>query len=1232
MLRGWWNGREDVNVFEIAPHSREQVRTRLRQKNISEDDFFRALIRSRAYGLALQPLGLQFLISQFKDESEFSTTRWDLYEKGCSALLRESKRRLEDSVVALPNVQQRLQLSGLMAACALLTNCTDFVLDGNDEAFQGAGACLSAEQLNGVPLNFHEGHWHASRQQCHEIFQSGLFVTKSNGVFAFAHRTYAEFMAARFVESLGFSLEKITRLITLPDGTGRLVQQLREFAGWMTHGNRKMLKFLLGCDPAFIFDSSIPLTDEDGVANAFDELVQLVKRYKFPIYDSSLIRLYGRLAHPGLCRKLGAILKGQSEAPALRQFAADVAAAVGHVNEIPELLDIALDGSENYDVRQHAANAIRDAGTAELKFRLRPLMEGRCLGDADDELKGIALHCALDAEAAIGSLIVHLEREKNPHYAGAYSSGMRRVKNADFVQSDINPLIGWLQQQLTNERLDYSWEEFVFHMFSKTALAVIQFNDGWVEFGGVAWLAVSKHHRLSGDRQNRWFDSGLQLSSYPERRFQLFEAMLAAASGNESFAAWTLRSETGLLSNADGGYLVSLYKRKTWTERIQKILANLMLGYLFESNGIVREWALNVAGPASEARDSVLTEVLGGSFAAIPLDSPMADSLRTTHLMVKQVPKQAASQPVKTSSEILHKALEGAERGETWQWMNILSCLHYEDNFGGYRQFFDEVTKLPLWRKLDSETQQRLVSVARRFLQDCGPPASKLGPNQANSFEDGGIAALVLLYSQGDNSNEYIDLVIKWSLGLARYNRDGQPQTTINMLLTEGVKTSPDSVLPILFSICVRDVTYELPRMPGFTDELMPAELVRLLDEFLVSLPDDDSFFTLCSYLVKRKSFRAIETLVSRLSVIPDFATNFASKCLDLLARWDPAKLVALIWPRLRDDVEAVASFAAQVQLVASTHVHPFLVERAETTEELFEILEKHFPTSDDLPFNGPVTRRHHIQEFRKGCITALREKADVRSIAALNRIFSRHPELPWIASSAHQAEQKAARDAWIPYEFEEVTAVFSLSASRVVRTDAELHSTLMAELRSIEKEISAQSAQPLVYFLWDEKSNEPKHEPRLCDWLASELRRRLGHRGAVVNREVQVRAHNPKGVGERTDILIEVSQAHSRTSSADVLRLVIEVKGCWNEELLTAPASQLRDNYMKAVGALTGIYLVMWFYCERWADGDSRKRRTRKLVREATSSACLAAVAVPCEEASNSTWKISPFVIDCAY
>ena len=54
----------------------------------------------------------------------------------------------------------------------------------------------------------------------------------------------------------------------------------------------------------------------------------------------------------------------------------------------------------------------------------------------------------------------------------------------------------------------------------------------------------------------------------------------------------------------------------------------------------------------------------------------------------------------------------------------------------------------------------------------------------------------------------------------------------------------------------------------------------------------------------------------------------------------------------------------------------------------------------------------------------------------------------------------------------------------------------------------------------------------------------------------------------------------------------MIETKGCWNSALFTAIESQLRDDYLKRLGAPLGIYLVGWFDKAKWDVSDNRRKR----------------------------------------
>lgn len=1235
-LRGHWKALQDssVSVFEIAPYSRQQISTRLRREGISEDNFFNALDDSGAHGLALQPLGLGFLTSQFKDGSTFSTNRWELYERGCAALLKESsKRRLDSGSLLLKNVQSRLQLAGLIAACVLLTNNAEITLDDTGNFALPGTWSLDVARLLTVPLSSSSGEWHASIEQYAETLQSALFIAKEDGVFVFAHRTYAEYLAAHFISSLNAPIKRVMAVLSLADGSGRLVPQLRELAAWLGHSNPEVLKLVLEAEPAMVFDSSVSLTDDTHIAAIFEEITVLVERHKFPIYDRRLMRSYRKLRHSGLAEKLESIIANRSRVVALRLFAVDVARSCGFVDDIPVLLNIALDSTENYEVRQSAASSILGDGSQVSKAALLPLIAGDSREDPDDELRGIALLAVLEAGIRVRDFIGHLTKERRANLTGMYAFALRQLENEQLQAADIVPLLSWLEPHLQSQHLDVAWEDFVVHMFTKAAASVMSHDEGWAAFGKTAWLALSNHRRLSTSRETRGFDKGLELEIRPDRRLRLLQSILDAAEGDPQIAAGQLLYGTGLLTNADGQYLIDAYQNEVGSGVKKQIVAHLALWYVYESN-VVREWLLNTAGPNAEKRDPLLAQIAIEYVDCVPLESAKAD--RQRELLALRVKHSAPIEPApdrKRSIDLLSAALARAEDGETWQWVYILSYLRYEGDFEHYLFPYLEVTASPLWPTLDAGTQWRLTRIALAYLRENGP-VTTLAPNQTNNLEDAGIAALVFLRSTAlGNSDEFGELVVKWARGLARYFPEEQPREAVSGLLGQAFQRAEAEVLSQLVELCEQYLSVDgIPRMPDFASDFMPDPLLRLLEAMLPRLASEHGFLALASFLIERHSQHAIEILIQRIQSSPDLATASTIKLLVLLAKNAPSPLVTHIWASMREQPEAVFLFAAEMQIVVAGQHVPLLQIDATVTEELFEILEKRYPMADDIKSSGFITARQHIQDFRTCCVITLRNRADAAGIAALERISARHPHLPWIASLIHEAEQKVARDSWLPYEVVEVVGVLGISAGRVIRTEAELHDAVVEELALIADKISARTLLPAVYHLWDETSERPKHEPRLCDWLASELNDRLSRKGAIVNREVQVRSHNSKGMGERTDILVDLSPPATSSKPGTTLHLVIEVKGCWNKELLTAPGSQLRDNYLKAYKAASGIYLVMWFMCDKWTKNDYRKRDTRLLISDETFDACVGAVTTACSAASTEEATITPFVIDCTY
>jgi hypothetical protein len=169
----------------------------------------------------------------------------------------------------------------------------------------------------------------------------------------------------------------------------------------------------------------------------------------------------------------------------------------------------------------------------------------------------------------------------------------------------------------------------------------------------------------------------------------------------------------------------------------------------------------------------------------------------------------------------------------------------------------------------------------------------------------------------------------------------------------------------------------------------------------------------------------------------------------------------------------------------------------------------------------------------------------------------------------------------------------------RVIRSADDLADLVVESLGRLQHHLQGELAQ--AWALWNEAApgprgkpkNRPEEESRISSYVAVFLRNDLEGRGLVVNREVQVVQRKPKGLGERLDLHVEAFWRYEAGERYDLLRVPIEVKGCWNGELFTAMESQLYGQYMTALGASHGIYLVGWFDPRDWDEEDWRRAKT---------------------------------------
>jgi hypothetical protein len=123
------------------------------------------------------------------------------------------------------------------------------------------------------------------------------------------------------------------------------------------------------------------------------------------------------------------------------------------------------------------------------------------------------------------------------------------------------------------------------------------------------------------------------------------------------------------------------------------------------------------------------------------------------------------------------------------------------------------------------------------------------------------------------------------------------------------------------------------------------------------------------------------------------------------------------------------------------------------------------------------------------------------------------------------------------------------------------------------------------VQFLWAKQPGgmfAPVDETTLSDHIKLFLERELSGSAIVLNHEVEVGRVASAPVSNGMDIKIDADWPGDNSDGYDAIVTVIETKGCWIPDLLTAIEDRLRNDYVKRLGAPLGIYLIGWFDKEK--------------------------------------------------
>ena len=1189
-LKGLW-GDANVGVYELLPLRRRDVRAAAEAQGIDDPDRFIEEVGTReAVPLAIKPVTLRMLINLYRKGATLPTRQADLYEQGCRRLCKEPNlaRRESGAVSDVPSPVQ-FAAAGRIAAATVFANRFAVWKDIDEGAVPPED--VTVRQLSGGAEAVDGGRTEVTEHVIRETLKTGLFTSRGPHRLGWAHQTYAEFLAARYVVASGMTHEQVMSLVVHPDDPGqKLVPQLHETAAWIAGMRPEVFQAIMDRDPEVLLKSDVAAAEPEDRKRLVDALLALYAEGKFTPGSLDLRGHYHKLAHPRLADQLRPYVLDKNAHWLVRRVAIDISEACKVKSLVPELVRIALDQPEETQVRKKAAYAVIRAGDAAAKAQLKPLALGQAGADPDDDLKGCGLQAVWPDHMTAQELFQALTARKRTNYAGSYVAfrlALRKELPEQLQMGDLQFAMNWVAK---GHAKDHDVEELGELIIITGWQALEEHPELAQPFARAALARLRDYEAIAKGSEDRPFGQEVRQDA-ARRRAVLVAVMEAVGPKEETF--WLVHTQTPLATDEDVVWLA---------ERVLEAPPDRKDAWLSLIN-----WVFNPHKPGH--LDTVIglckrEPSLGKAFSwlnAVEIESPEGRKMKADYLRHKRLERQMEAQrnrPLLTPppKERVLALLDEFERGDRNGWWRLNMEMTLEPNSTRYGDELEwDLTTLPGWRDADEATRARIIDAARRYVASPPPmDQSWLGTNTLHRPACAGYRALALLHATDPAFLDglpteawavWAPIVIAFPL----HNSGLWEKSPHTDLVRLAYEHAPDAILAALNTFW-----WDSSRLDHCCDDRIGEVLLQK-----AKAPDiqPDHLENLLYQLLKHQYPPALEHALSRVSVPLPTDTQERARTM-VAAHALLAHCPGAAWPTVWASIETDTTFGRDLLegLRQSLDREVLAQFRQELSEQeignLYLWLAAQYPHKEDPHHDGAhfVGPRENVAWFRDGLLELLKNRGTPAACEQVRRIARELPEVPWLKWAVQEAEEQTRRQTWQPPRPEHVIALAQDRQRRYVENGEQLLDALCESLQRLEAILQGET--PAAPDLWNNRGDvtrpewRPKGENHLSDYVKRHLERDLRDHGVVVNREVQIRR------GQKTDIRVDAVSPGGEAEAPRVISGIIEVKGCWNNrELDSAMETQLVGRYLKDNQCPNGLYILGWFNCDLWSDNDYWKK-----------------------------------------
>ncbi|HZU56105.1 MAG TPA: hypothetical protein VFA06_09590, partial [Actinocrinis sp.] len=1014
------------------------------------------------------------------------------------------------------------------------------------------------------------------------------------------HESFTAYLAARHLVHRGVPEAQLRGVLLSSSRTGAKVHpMLRETAAWLVALDPVAHRWLAQADAETVASYPYAIAQDEVKASLIDGLLDLADADL--LRNRSLSDLWiGQLTHPGLVDQLRAALRvGSAERG---RAAAVIAQETGETRLVDDLVAVALDPARQTALRVRAvlsANALDHGRAAKM---LRPLMTDTP-HELDDELRGAVLDALWPQALGVEELVAAMTRETRPTVLDLYALFRLRLPER-LSDADLPIVLAWAAarpghrdgrpQHTGARRDDQLLNRLITRAWSARDRAPL-----------LPALADLVHEQLLNDLHYE-VAPPLQCSTDTDERDRRALARLLAeraASLNDAarLAHAPLARALGLLQPADLDWLLDRESQADetdaprWHVLIRAIFSPADPGHRHsaESRRGSRVWQ-QVLGPMLDARTAP---------PAIP--AHRVDDRRHAANGQPPLDRAAARQQNLTTLQALLQKTETGDPDGFWRLCWLMQAD--PDTAVILTWWSDDVTARPGYRALAEQHPDlldRLIEAADAYLRVQHPHTDDWidATNVTSWPAQAGYLAFALMDRHAPERLHSLEPAVwhRWAPALlgfgAAADNAGEPERKRRLLSLLGQR-APSAISQPAVRLLRAAASGPAADELRFTTACWSSELADALAAELPGLRAAPNLanFDLALRLLLEQVHAA--TRLYALQAVRDDATQRDEQAGRHAALGLLYTQPAAAWPEIFTQMRSRPAWGRALAEDIATSYEPFdpLSELDDVQlGALYGWLLEQFPPEQDIwPTEvGFRTAQHDTRFWRERGLKHLTARGTLSAIDALSVLALGNPHRPWLRRALAEAQENHRATCWNPISLRELRALIKDARRRHLRDSGDLLEAVMAELARLQQNMRGTT--PEAGFLWDEQRATnaasrwfPKREADLSDYVAKHLRAHLP--AVFTNREVEI-TRAAVGVGERVDLLCQATTMDP--SGAATCQIVIEVKGCWNEHLLTGLHDQLAADYMATTGTRHGIYLVGWYPKDQWDRADSRRSK----------------------------------------